>query len=310
MIHTCRLCICALLGAASATCLVAVGCQEPAAVEKLERTAVDAYRRPEPVPVFAPTISPRRYSAPFSDISIQINGLMDEPAWSAAPWSDDFADIEGSTRATPLQRTRVKMLWDAKYLYIAADLAESDLWATLKTHDEIVFQDNDFEVFVDPDGDTREYYEIEVNALGTIFDLYLPQPYRAAGKANHNWTAEGMRVAIHLDGTLNDSRDTDKGWQVEMAIPWTTFAPVVQPDGEQTFQRASRPPCIGDSWRINFSRVQWMLEKRDGSYAKVAGTPEYNWTWTPQWAIDMHIPQWWGFVTFVGPTVQKQEKSK
>jgi hypothetical protein len=119
-----------------------------------------------------------------------------------------------------------------------------------------------------------------------------------------------MRVAIHLDGTLNDSRDTDKGWQVEMAIPWTAFAPVAQPDGEPTFQRSSRPPIIGDSWRINFSRVQWTLEKRDGSYAKVAGTPEYNWTWTPQWAIDMHLPQWWGFVTFVGPTVQKQEKSK
>ena len=251
--------MCALFGAASATCLIAVGCQEPAAVESLERTAVDAYRRPEPVPVFAPTISPRRYSAAFCDISIQINGLMDEPAWSAAPWSDDFADIEGATRATPSQRTRVKMLWDAKYLYIAADLAESDLWATLKTHDEIVFQDNDFEVFVDPDGDTREYYEIEVNALGTIFDLYLPVPYRAGAKANHNWTAEGMRVAVHLDGTLNDSRDTDTGWQVEMAIPWATFAPVAPANGGATFQRTARPPGIGDSWRINFSRVQWTL---------------------------------------------------
>lgn len=310
MIHTGRLWRSALLGAASATCLIAVGCQEPAAVESLERTAVDAYRRPEPVPVFAPTISPQRYSAAFCDISIQINGLMDEPAWSAAPWSDDFADIEGATRATPSQRTRVKMLWDKKYLYIAADLAESDLWATLKTHDEIVFQDNDFEVFVDPDGDTREYYEIEVNALGTIFDLYLPVPYRAGAKANHNWTAEGMRVAIHLDGTLNDSRDTDTGWQVEMAIPWATFAPVAPANGGATFQRTARPPGIGDSWRINFSRVQWTLEKRGDSYAKVMGKPEDNWTWTPQWAIDMHIPQWWGFVTFVGPIDQKKENSK
>lgn len=310
MIHTGRLWRSALLGAASATCLIAVGCQEPAAVESLERTAVDAYRRPEPVPVFAPTISPQRYSAAFCDISIQINGLMDEPAWSAAPWSDDFADIEGATRATPSQRTRVKMLWDKKYLYIAADLAESDLWATLKTHDEIVFQDNDFEVFVDPDGDTREYYEIEVNALGTIFDLYLPVPYRAGAKANHNWTAEGMRVAVHLDGTLNDSRDTDTGWQVEMAIPWATFAPVAPANGGATFQRTARPPGIGDSWRINFSRVQWTLEKRGDSYAKVMGKPEDNWTWTPQWAIDMHIPQWWGFVTFVGPIDQKKENSK
>ncbi len=286
------------------------GCQQPGVVDNAERTSVDTYRRPEPVPVFAPTLSPRRYSAAFCDVSIQVNGMIDEPAWIAAKWSDDFADIEGATRETPSQRTRVKMLWDEKYLYIAADLAESDLWATLTKHDEIVFQDNDFEVFIDPDGDTREYYEIEVNAIGTIFDLYLPVPYRAGAKANHNWTAEGMRVAIHLDGTLNDSRDTDKGWQVEMAIPWTTFAPVAPANGGATFQRASRPPGIGDSWRINFSRVQWTLEKRGDSYAKVMGKPEDNWTWTPQWTIDMHIPQWWGFVTFVGPIEQKKENSK
>ena len=310
MKRKCRLCITAFLCATSTASVMIAGCQQTVAIQRSDRASVDTYRRPEPVPTFAPTISPRKYSAPFCDVAIQVNGMIDDLAWNAAEWSDDFTDIEGPTRATPLQRTRVKMLWDAKYLYIAADLAESDLWATLKTHDEIVFQDNDFEVFVDPDGDTREYYEIEVNAIGTIFDLYLPVPYRAGAKADHSWTAKGMRVAIHLDGTVNDSSDTDRGWQVEMAIPWTTFAPVAQPDGEPTFQRASRPPSIGDSWRINFSRVQWTLEKRDGSYAKVAGTPEYNWTWTPQWAIDMHIPQWWGFVTFVGPTVQKQEKSK
>lgn len=310
MKRKCRLCITALLCATSTASVMIAGCQQTVAIERSDRASVDTYRRPEPVPAFAPTISPRKYSAPFCDVAIQVNGKIDDPAWNAAEWSDDFADIEGATRSTPSQRTRVKMLWDAKYLYIAADLAESDLWATLKTHDEIVFQDNDFEVFVDPDGDTREYYEIEVNAIGTIFDLYLPVPYRAGGKADHNWTAEGMRVAIHLDGTVNDSRDTDKGWQVEMAIPWTTFAPVAPAGGGETFQRASRPPHIGDSWRINFSRVQWTLEKRDGSYVKVAGKPEYNWTWTPQWSIDMHLPQWWGVVTFVGPTDTKKENSK
>lgn len=300
----------ALSGVAAATCSIIAGCQQPASVENTSVQNVDTYRRPAPVPVFAPMISPRRYSAPFAKNPIKFDGMIDDLAWSAAPWSDDFADIEGSTRTTPAQRTRVKMLWDAKYLYIAADLAETDLWATLKHHDEIVFHDNDFEVFVDPDGDTREYYEIEVNAIGTIFDLYLPAPYRANGKANHDWTATGMQVAIHLDGTLNNSSDTDRGWQIEMAIPWTTFAPIPTGDGQPTFQRASRPPYAGDSWRINFSRVQWTLEKLGTSYTKVAGKPEDNWTWTPQWAIDMHLPQWWGIVTFVDSTDQKKESSK
>ena len=74
-------------------------------------------------------------------------------------------------------------------------------------------------------------------------------------------------------------------------------------------------PRPGDAWRINFSRVQWRHNHErldaagarvlptaagDGSpYAKRAGLPEDNWVWTPQWAIDMHIPRHWGTVTFV-----------
>jgi prefoldin subunit 5 len=41
----------------------------------------------------------------------------------------------------------------------------------LKNYDDIVFYDNDFEVFIDPDNDTHRYYEFEVNALNTMFDF-------------------------------------------------------------------------------------------------------------------------------------------
>jgi hypothetical protein len=106
-----------------------------------------------------------------------------------------------------------------------------------------------------------------------------------------------MELAISLDGTLNDPRDRDRAWRVEMALPWTLFAP---PKGhEPVLQSASRPPRVGDAWRINFSRVQWALERTASGYAKVPGRPEDNWTWTPQWTIDMHLPQWWGVVKFV-----------
>jgi hypothetical protein len=30
----------------------------------------------------------------------------------------------------------------------------------------------------------------------------------------------------------------------------------------------------------------------------MAGRPEDNWTWTPQWEINMHVPQQWGTVRF------------
>ena len=84
-----------------------------------------------------------------------------------------FVDIEGDARPRPRFATRMKMLWDDEFFYIAADMQEPDIWGTLTTRDSVIFQDNDFEVFIDPDGDTHEYYELEINALKTAWDLLL-----------------------------------------------------------------------------------------------------------------------------------------
>jgi hypothetical protein len=78
-------------------------------------------------------------------------------------------------------------------LYIAAELVEPDIWATIKRRDEVVYYDNDFEIFIDPDGDTHNYFEIEVNAFNTIFDLFMPKPYRNGGPALQTWDVHGLR---------------------------------------------------------------------------------------------------------------------
>src|SRR5688500_5102352 len=82
---------------------------------------------------------------------ITIDGKPDDAAWAAAPWSTDFVDIEGAAKPKPRWRTRMKMLWDDTHLYIAAEMEEPHLWATLTEHDAVIFHDNDFEVFLDPD---------------------------------------------------------------------------------------------------------------------------------------------------------------
>jgi len=46
----------------------------------------------------------------------------------------------------------------------------------------------------------------------------------------------------------------------------------------------------------------------DGKYQKTINPetgrpyPEYNWVWSPQWAIDMHRPEYWGIVQFSAST--------
>ena len=85
------------------------------------------------------------------------------------------------------------MLWDSQYLYIAADLKEPHLWATLLNHDDIIFRDHDFEVFIDPNNDENQYFEIEINALGTVMDLFMFKTYKLGGTMVMGWNSDGMK---------------------------------------------------------------------------------------------------------------------
>jgi Carbohydrate family 9 binding domain-like len=233
---------------------------------------------------------PKTYDCPKARQSIYIDGKLDDQGWRSAPWTDYFVDIEGPARPAPRFRTRVKMLWDEEYFYIAAEMEEPHVWATLTEHDSVIFHDNDFEVFIDPNGDTLEYYEFEINALNTGWDLFLYKPYRHGGKAQNSWDIPEIRTAVHIDGTLNQPNDIDRGWPVEIAFPWKALA---------EYAHKPAPPNPGDVWRVNFSRVEWQVDIVGGKYVKKPGTKEDNWVWSPQGVVDMHVPEKWGRVRFV-----------
>lgn len=199
----------------------------------------------------------------------------------------DIAD----PRKRPRFDTRAWLLWDDRNLYVAAELNEPNVRARLRQRDAIVFHDNDFEVFIDPDGDGQNYFEIEINALNTIFDLLLVRSYRDGGPAVHEWDVAGLKSAVHIQGRINDATDSDAAWTLEMAIPWTALR-------EHTIM--SLPPLPGDIWRMNFSRVQWPDEMLGGGPDLVGRGIEDNWVWSPMGEIEMHIPGRWGFVHFVG----------
>jgi hypothetical protein len=233
--------------------------------------------------------APNRYTCHRATAPIKIDGRIDEAAWSKAAWTEWFVDIQGSAMPAPRFRTRAKLLWDDEYLYIAAEMEEPDVWATLTAHDSVIFHDNDFEVFLNPTGDGRNYFEFEINALNTSWDLFLPKPYREGGKADNSWEIPGLRTAVHVDGTLNDARDRDHGWTAVMAFPWSAF----------TSRAGVGRPKPGDEWRMNFSRVEWRTTVEGGKYVKPAGEKEDNWVWSPQGLINMHVPDRWGYVRFV-----------
>lgn len=232
---------------------------------------------------------PRGYVAYRSAGSIVVDGRLDEPAWKRVPWTEYHADIEGFHKPAPRFKTHSKIIWDDKYLYIGAELEEPHVWANLTKHDSVIFRDNDFEIFIDPDGDNRCYYEIEINALNTVWDLMLPKPYRDSGSAVDTFELPGMMHAVHVDGTINNPKDIDKGWSVEFAIPWSALGVIA---GKPC------PPRDGDQWRVNFSRVEWTTDISGWNYVKRKGLREDNWIWSPQGVVDMHRPEVWGFVQF------------
>ncbi|RDY60859.1 carbohydrate-binding family 9-like protein [Flagellimonas nanhaiensis] len=240
---------------------------------------------------FGQTNVPRSYVAHKVSSPIVVDGVDTNSEWQSVNWSQSFIDIEGVKK--PLYETRIKMLWDESYFYLLAKMEEPHVWGNLKQRDTVIFYNNDFEVFIDPDGDTHNYYELEINSLNTQWDLFLTKPYRNGGKVLDSWDIQGLKTAVDVDGTINYSSDIDKGWTLEMAIPWSVITEAANHSGFP----------VNEFWRINFSRVNWQFSLEKGKYARKKDSngkhlPEYNWVWSPQGVINMHEPEHWGYVVF------------
>lgn len=243
-------------------------------------------------------IEPKSYACQKLDRDFELDGRLDKPEWQGIPWTEDFADIEGDAQPRPRYRSRAKMRWTEKFWYFAAELEEPCIWAKLREKNSVIFYDNDFEIFIDPDSDNCNYYEFEMNALNTIWELNLPAPYKDRGSPISPYNLEGLRSAVHIQGKLNDASSESQFWSLEVAIPW---------EGLKSFHQFSSKassgcPQIGEYWRVNFSRVEWDLDPDKlaaGEIAKLEARPEHNWVWSPQGVIDMHRPERWGYAYFV-----------
>ncbi|MEN8126982.1 MAG: sugar-binding protein [Planctomycetota bacterium] len=239
---------------------------------------------------------PRHYICMKTDDRIKIDGKLDEPSWQKAEWSQPHVDIRGiQWPEQPCYETKVKMLWDDENLYIAAKLDEPHVWATITERNAVIFNDNDFEVFIDPDGDAHSYYEFEMNALNTVWNLYMNRPYKHSGNAAIR-EMPGQKTGVFVKGTINKPSDTDEYWTMEIAFSFKGMA---------EYAGTECPPADGQQWRINFSRVQWEHKVVNGKYIRVpphgadhASGHEENWIWSPQGAVNMHRPETWGYLQY------------
>ncbi|WP_099204105.1 carbohydrate-binding family 9-like protein [Scatolibacter rhodanostii] len=224
-----------------------------------------------------------------------LDGNLDKSFWANAPFTNEFVDIRGSIGPKPRFQTRAKILWDDDALYFGAELLGDEIWATVTKHDDVIFMDNDFEIFIDPDNDTHNYCEFEVNALNTTWDLLLTRSYRDGGLPINSFDMKGLKSAVKVVGDVNNPNAENKKWSVEVVIPLTS---IIECNGKE-----QKRPKVGDFWRFNFSRVHWAVDVVDGKYQKRMDEngkplPEDNWVWSPMGLVNMHYPELWGYVFF------------
>lgn len=208
---------------------------------------------------------------------IVVDGRLDEPSWAAVEGLGPFLETESAER--PQQATTGRLLWDEEALYVALHARDADVWATIVEHDGRLWLEEVLEVFVDPDGDGRDYVEWEINPLGTQLDFHMVQSYAAGGPAITDWDPDGVQAAVFVDGTLEDREDRDRTWTGEWRIPWSVFVPFSG--------GAAVPPVAGDAWRIGLYRTD-----RSG------GGEPVNSAWSPTRTPSFHTPERFGAVLF------------
>ncbi len=252
------------------------------------------------------------YTSYKTNSPIKIDGKLDESDWIHAPRSNRFRDLISGD--STIHDTRAAVLWDDEFLYVGYWIQEPDLQATLTVRDAPIYKNNDVELFI---AGEDAYYEFEINSYGTIYEVLfiweksyyqkgydkMPafdrnrpgvRPFDGVGYKNHprgqrigfwNWDLNGLKHAVSLDGTINDASDRDRGWTVELALPWQELE-ILTKDGS-----IHLPPRDKDVWRMDFSRFN---QYKEAAPSNDSG----GWAWSPHGVWDSHVPECFTYIHF------------
>ncbi len=260
------------------------------------------------------------FTAHRVEVARAIDGDLNKPCWRDAPRTNRFVDLVSGEET--MYDTRASVLWDDDKLYVAFWIEEPNVTATLTERDSLIYEDNDVELFIAGDDC---YYEFEINAFGTFYEVFfvwddayesggfseIPELDRSApgalafngvGFTKHprgartgfwHWDFPGLRSAVAVDGKINEGSSQDRGWTVELALPWKGM--------QHLASGRSLPPDDGDVWRISFSRFNQYKEPPPAADSS-------GWATGAHGIWDSHIPELFPFVTFSTDPVDHKEQ--
>jgi len=176
---------------------------------------------------FATAESEKQFDVVRVSAAPAIDGVLSPGEWSQATRVNDFHQTEPVQYGEPTERTEFFISYDDNFLYIAANLYDSEpnkIIGRQMVQGQQFWSDDWISIVLDPFNDKRSGYQFKVNPNGLRVDAL----FESANETNDDW--DGIWVAYA-------SIDSD-GWHVELAIPFKTLS----------FDPANA------SWGINFSR--------------------------------------------------------
>jgi hypothetical protein len=220
----------------------------------------------------APT-KPKRLVALQTKQPVKLDGVLDEEVWGKAASSGVFVN---TLNGGPVpQKTEAKVIWDDKHLYVGFHCQDEDVWSSLDKRDDKLWTQEAVEMFIDANGDGKDYIELQINPTAAIFDSYLPE-YR---KNQNDWNSK-LVAKVKVGGTLNKREDKDDHWSVEIAIPWADVK------GRGAYE-LELPPKPGALWKVNFFRMD-----------QPKGKPQQASAWSPPMVGDFHVLAKFGELAF------------
>jgi hypothetical protein len=152
-----------------------------------------------------------RYRAtPVADGAIKIDGVLDEPAWKdAVPFYLTPLNKQEELKV----KTAVRTLWSKDRLFIAFECFDDkagDMKFEVRPKDHPdTWRDSAVEVFLNPSGDRKTYYQLITNPAGSQVDTAWVT-LEGQRKADGSWNS-GAEMAVKVNSN---------SWVVEMSLPF------------------------------------------------------------------------------------------
>jgi hypothetical protein len=225
---------------------------------------------------------------------LTIDGKADEPDWGAAASTGPFVDVgTGKSNTSFPVNASAKLLWDDKNLYGFVQVQQVDFYtgftdaksqpkAFTAAGQPKLWEQDTVEMMVDPDpsGDSKDYYELQINPQNKVFKSQFDTLQQPNGGPNgpfghEDWDPK-LKSAVQI---LKGADGKATGYNVEFAIPWAAYG-----------KAANHPPKSGDVWRVNFygmhnnGGVSWSPILGQGNFHNASRFAKVT------WAIPIAVP--------------------